>query len=251
MMMKRSVCVLGLAVFGASVWAQDASKAAKLTDPVEILKKADEASKPVKSYRYTASFEALFGDAERLPKVTGKLTAVPPVEKKPPQFRCEAKVTKPGSSDVEDVTTGCDGDNFFVIDAKNKKVYVDVDPAVLGSFRRTAGALRMAEYGHATPFSDEINGKKQEFKGMEKVGDEECYHVFVEYSQAGLEADWYFSAKDFLPRRVDRAGTDPTSGKKGGGKLIVTGLELNPKVDEKTFKLSVPEGYTKVDDFAP
>jgi len=250
MTMKRLACLLTVVGFVGSAWAQDG---AKLTDAVEILKKADEASKPIKSYRCTASVEGLFSTAEQMPKVTGKLVSLPPVEKRPAQFRCEAKVTKPGSSDVEEVTTGCDGDNFYVIDHKNKKVYVDVDPAVLGSFRRTAGALRMQEYGHDTPFSDEINGKVKELKGIEKVGDEECYHIHVEYagSAEGQATEWWFSTKDFLPRRADRVRTDSASGEKGGTSLVITGLEVNPKADEKTFALTVPEGYEKVDDFAP
>lgn len=248
--MNRLICVLAVVGFSGSVWAQSGPK---LTDPVEILKKADEASKPIKSYRYTASFEPLHSDAEKLPKVTGKIVVIPPVEKKPAQFRSEAKITKPGSSDVEEVTTGCDGDNFYVIDGKNKKVYVDVDPAVLGSFRRLANALRMQEYGHETPFQDEINGKVKELKGVETVGDEECYHIHVEYAAPaeGLATDWWFSTKDFLPRRADRVRTDSASGQKGGGKLEITGLEINPNADAKIFALAVPEGYTKVDDFAP
>jgi outer membrane lipoprotein-sorting protein len=251
--MKRAVCVLAWAAISSNVWAQDGAKDAKLSDPVEILKKADEASKPVHSYRYTATAEGLFAEAERSPKVTGKLAAMPAAEGKQAMFRCEAKLTRPGSSDVEEVITGCDGENYYVIDGKNKKVYVDLDPAVMGSFRRTAGALRMQEYGHATPFSDEINGKVTELKGVEKVGDEECYHVYVEYgAQAGgLATDWYFSTKDFLPRRSDRVRTNAETGQKGGGKLAVTNLEVNPKLEAKDFKLTVPEGYTKVEDFAP
>ncbi len=249
--MRRTVCVLAAVAFAATAWAQDASKGAKLTDPVEILKKADEASKPIKSFRSTATWEGLHGDAERAPKMTGKVIAAPAPEGKQALMRTEAKVTRPGSSDVEEVTVGCDGNEYYVIDGKNKKAYVDLDPGVMGSFRRTAGALRMQEYGHETPFQDEINGKVKEFKGIEKVGDEECYHVYVEYSQQGLVTDWWFSTKDFLPRRADRVRTNPENGQKGGGKLVVTGLEVNPKFEEKDFKVTIPEGYTKVEDFAP
>ncbi len=251
--MRRAIGVLVSVAIGATALAQDASKGAKLTDPVEILKKADEASKPVKSYRYTASAEGLHAEAERLPKVTAKVTVGPTQEGKQPLARTEAKITRPGSSDVEEVTVGSDGENYYVIDGKSKKAYVDLDPGVVGGFRRVVGGLRMGEYGHATPFSDEINGKVKEFKGIEKVGDEECYHVYVEYSGdfPGFVADWWFSTKDFLPRRSDRTRTNPQTGEKGGGKLVITGLEVNPKVDAKDFKFTVPEGYTKVDDFAP
>jgi hypothetical protein len=33
--------------------------------------------------------------------------------------------------------------------------------------------------------------------------------------------------------------------------MTLTGLEVNPKADPREFALVVPEGYTKVDDFAP
>jgi hypothetical protein len=252
--MKRLVCVLGWVAIGSVVQAQDhPSKSTKLTDPVEILKKADEASKPVKSFRYTASAEGLHADAERFPKVTGKVIAVPAPEGKQPLARTDAKVTRPGSSDVEEITVGCDGENYYVIDAKNKKAYVDLDPGVVGGFRRIVGGLRMQEYGHEKPFSDEINGKVKELKGIEKVGEEECYHVYVEYGEqaGGLVTDWWFSTKDFLPRRSDRVRTNAQTGAKGGGKLVITNLEINPKVDPNDFKIKIPEGFTKVDDFAP
>lgn len=250
--MKRMLLVLPLALFAVSARAEEPAKGGKLTDAVEILKKADEACKPVKSIKYTAAGEGLFGDAEKQPKVSGTIISMPPVEKKPAMFRASVKVQKPGSTDVDEVTAGCDGDLFYVIDHKNKKVYQDVDPAVFGSFRRQIHAIRMAEFGHESPFGDEIGGKVKELVGVEKVGDEECYHIHVEYSvQEGLATDWWISTKDFLPRRADRVQTDSASGNKGGGKMVLTGLEINPKAEEKSFALVVPEGYTKVDDFAP
>lgn len=251
--MKRMLLILPFALFAVNARAEEPAKGGKLTDPVEILKKADEACKPVKSLKYTAAGEGLFGDAERQPKVTGSIISMPPVEKQPARFKVQVKVQKPGSSDVEEVTAGCDGNLFYVMDHKNKKVYQDVDPAVFGSFRRGIGAIRMAEFGHESPFGDEINGKVKTLVGVEKVGDEECYHIHVEYSgqSDGLATDWWISTKDFLPRRADRVRTDSASGNKGGGKMVLTGLEINPKADEKSFALVVPDGFTKVEDFAP
>lgn len=251
--MKQMLLMLPFALFAVNARAEEPAKGGKLTDAVEILKKADEACKPIKSIKYTAAGEGLFSEAEKQPKVSGTIISMPPVEKKPAMFRASVKVQKPGSTDVDEVTAGCDGDVFYVIDHKNKKVYQDVDPAVYGGFRRQIGAIRMAEFGHESPFGDEIGGKVKELVGVEKVGEEECYHVRVEYSGAadGLVTDWWISTKDFLPRRADRVRTDSASGNKGGGKMVLTGLEINPKADVKVFALVVPEGYTKVDDFAP
>ena len=85
----------------------------------------------------------------------------------------------------------------------------------------------------------------------EKVGGEDTYHVWVKYGVQNQEADWYFSKKDFLPRRVDRLFPAREGAPAGGRSLIVTSVTPAPKFDKDPFKLDLPEGYTKSDDFAP
>jgi len=246
----RAMLILGLC--GAVAAAQDAAKkSADLTDPVEILKKADAACKAVNFVQYTASVEGSGVMESRVGKSSGTVTLKGRGSGGAEQYRYEAKLKLPGSTDGNDVTVGSDGKTYFLIDAKAKKAYEDINPAVVGTAGRVVlGGLTMAEYLHPEPFSDEINGKKQELKGTTKVGDEDCYEVNVEYGQAGMEATWFFSKKDFLPRRVDRRVQAPT-GVKGGTQLIVTKLTVDPKLDKDPFKLVVPEGFTKIDDFAP
>lgn len=238
----RAVMILGMS---ATLTAgQD------LTDAVEILKKADAASKAVDFIQYTASVKAEGGLEKFVPKASGTVVLKGWGNGRPEQFRSEAKVEAPGSSDVRDLIVGSDGKSFFVIEAKEKKVYEDIDPAVVGTAGRSVAGLTMAEYVHPEPFSDEIKGTKQELKGSAKVGDEDCYQIHVTYTEGGQEATWYFSKKDFLPRRVDRFRKMPT-GETGSTQLIVTKLTVDPKFDKDPFKLIVPEGFTKVDDFAP
>ncbi len=245
----RVMLILGL--WGAAATAQDAAKkSGDLTDPVEILKKADAACKALNSVQYTATVQGSGAAESRMGKSTGTVVLKGRTSSGAAQYRYEAKLEEPGSSDVNDITVGSDGKTYFLIDAKAKKVYEDIDPAVVGTAGRRARGLNMGEYLHPEPFSDEINGKKQDLKGTTKVGDEDCYEVNVEYSQAGLEATWFFSKKDFLPRRVDRRFQAPT-GEKGGTQLTVTKLTVDPKLDKDPFKLVVPEGFTKIDDFAP
>jgi len=240
-----------LGMFAALAAGQDpAKKSADLTDPVEILKKADAACKAVAFIQYTSSVKGEGAGEKFFPNASGTVVVKGRNKDGPAQYRYEAKVQRPGSSDVSEITVGSDGKTYYLIDAKEKKVYEDVDPAVVGTAGRGARALGMAEYVHPEPFSDEINGKKQELKGTTKVGDEDCYEVNVEYGQAGVEATWFFSKKDFLPRRVDRRFQTPT-GEKGGTQLIVTKLTVDPKIEKDPFKLVVPEGFTKIDDFAP
>jgi len=221
-----------------------------LTDPVEILKKADAASKAVDFIQYTASVKGEGAAESRVGKVSGTVVLKGRTSGGAAQYRYEAKVERPGSSDVNDVTVGSDGKAYYLINSKEKKVYEDIDPAVVGTAGRGVRALTMAEYLHPEPFSDEIKGKKQELKGSAKVGDEDCYEIHVTYTEGGQEATWFFSKKDFLPRRVDRFIQSPT-GEKGSTQLIVTKLTVDPKFDKDPFKLTVPEGFTKIDDFAP
>lgn len=244
----RAMMILGMCATLAA--GQDAAqKTADLTDPVEILKKADAACKAVDYVQYTASVkgEGAFGSS---PKASGTIVLKGWNNGRAAQSRIEAKIERPDSSDVREVTVGSDGKTYFLIDAKEKKVYEDIDPAVIGSSGRGVGLLAMGEYVHPEPFSDEIKGTKQELKGSTKVGDEDCYEIHVTYTEGGQEATWYFSKKDFLPRRVDRFRQTPT-GEKGSSQLIVTKLTVDPKLDKDPFKLVVPEGFTKIDDFAP
>ena len=244
-----------LALGCGAAWAQDAAKPAaaggELTDATEILKKADEASKAVDSVKYTAKSKGLGADEPKIPVVEGTVYLHGYKNNRPEKVRYEAKVTMPGSADVKEFTMGNDGKEYFLIDPSKKIAYVDIDPAVVGGAGRMVGGLTMLEYVHDAPFSDEINGKIKELKGSEKVGTEDTYHVFVQYSQEGQEADWYFSKKDFLPRRVDRKFTPPGGAPAGGRQLIVTSLTVAPKAEKDPFKLDLPEGYTKSEDFAP
>jgi len=240
-----------LGMFTALAAGQDpAKKSADLSDPVEILKKADAACKAVEYIQYTASVKG-DGAAEKfVPNASGTVVLKGRKKDVPAQNRFEAKVQRPGSSDVSEITVGSDGKTYYLIDAKEKKVYEDIDPQVVGNSGRGVRGLTMAEYLHPEPFSDEIKGTKQELKGSTKIGDEDCYQIHVTYTEGGQEADWYFSKKDFLPRRVDRFFSAPT-GEKGSSQLIVTKLTVDPKIDKDPFKLIVPEGFTKIDDFAP
>jgi hypothetical protein len=226
-------------------------KTGDMTDPVAILKKVDAAARAVKAVKYdvvTATTGALVGraaTAEAAYIVTGFLN------NGPEKFFCDAKVKVPSASEPVRLTGGTDNNMFFVIDHRNKKAYEDIDPAVMGAAAGVFRQIGMIEFIHPTPFSDEINGKSQELKGTEKIEGEECYVVHVVYqAPQAPQATWYFSKKDFLPRRRVDEWALPT-GEKGTMTRTVKNLVVDPKLDENTFKLKLPEGYTKTDDFAP
>lgn len=240
-----------VAMAGGLCWAQEAKSAGDLTDPTEILKKADEASKAISSVKYTATAKGTGAEEKRIPKVEGTVWLSGYQNGRPEKVRFEAKVTPADGSPSREITMGNDGNEYFVLDPAKKIAYVDIDPAVTGTSGRMVGLLTMLEYVHDAPFSDEINGQEKTLKGIEKVGGEDCYHIYVKYSQEGQEADWYFSKKDYLPRRVDRKFTPRGGGEPGGRQLIVTALTVDPKSDKDPFKFDLPEGYEKSDDFAP
>jgi len=246
---RMTIVVLFL---GSLALAQEggAKAGAELTDPVEILKKADAATKEVKAVQYTGSAKGTEANETRLPTAEGKMVLAGWANNSPAKYRVELKIKRPGASDVIELGAGANGDTTFLVDHKNKKAHEDIDPAVLGGARRDVSLITMAEFVQPDAFSDEISSEKPELKGAAKVGNEDCYEVHVKYAQPNVEAVWFFSKKDFLPRRVDRMNVN-REGKKAGRQLIITDLVVNPKITDDAFKLVAPPGYTKTDDFAP
>ncbi len=249
--MRRTISVLlSLCMASAATGQEPGNKSGALTDPIEILKKADAAARAVKAVKYKANFKGTGMGASRMPTVEGTVIISGWANGAPQKFRCEANVRRPGSSEVVEITVGSDGEEFYVVDHKAKKAYVDIDPEVMGTTGRPALLLRTLEFVHPSPFSDEINSDSQELKGSKKIGSEECYEVRVTYAGGRAEAIWHFSKKDFLPRARHDLFTTP-SGDKGGQLRTITDLVVNPKFDKDPFKFSLPKGYTRTDDFAP
>ncbi len=258
-----AIVVLGLAGVGSAqeVGKQQASggaekkqeggKGGELTDAKEILKKADEATKKVKMVRYQAEAMGTGASESQMPKAKG--TAVMGGEKSEQglgKFRFEVKGVPPGSKDEVEVTAGSDADKFWVMDAKNKTVHEDIDPAVMGRMGGIATSIAMREFVHPNPFGDEINGDKQELRGTRDIRGEKCYEIFVQYKGGQGAATWWFSVKDFLPRRVDREFP------RGGGAKVTLTVELgeltvDPTFTTDPFKVVVPDGYKKTDEPAP
>lgn len=223
-----------------------ADSSADLTDPLEIMKKADAATKKVKSVKYKASSSGSGAVAVRVPKLHGTVIMAGKDSTGFAKYRVEFKGERPDGGKIEGVI-GSDADEFFLLDPASKTAYVDIDPSVMGGVGRTArDFLMFREFSHPDPFGDEVKGDKRELKGVKNIGKEACYHVHVVYSGGQGEAEWYISKKDFLPRRVDRL-------QRGQGAFSVTISELtvDPKIGKGTFKVKVPEGWKKTDEPAP
>lgn len=258
--MKRWIVPLFAISAVSFAWSQDkpaASEPAKpaggaagqMTDPVEILKAADAAAKAVDTVRYRCHAR-LDGAARGSLSAEGDVILSGGSEQGFKQFRMELGVKGPADSAVRQVTLGCDGENYWLLDAVEKKVHADVDPGVMGRSAQFVPHAGMLEFVHPTPFKDEINAKKSELLGVKKVGEVECYEVSVDYGQGDQKAVWCFSTKDLLPRAVKRTfpGQD---GKLITNEITLEKLEVAPKLDDKTFAVPSPEGYEKTDQPAP
>ncbi len=256
-MMKRIMCLLLVACVTTSTYAQEESKAAKdkgaeksakNREAEEIIKKVDAATKAVKTVQYHASLEATGFLKSRFPSRQGTVTIGSKSEDGVRRARFEVGIPASDTAKANTITTGCDGDEYYLINPEKKMVYADIDPAVVGSAGGFAKRLHMREFTHDTPFTDEINSKA-EVTGTQVVGGEECYQIHVVYKDKS-ESIWCFSKKDYLPRRREQVAKRP-DGEKGGLIHTITKLNANPKYSEDTFKYEVPEGFTKTDEFAP
>ncbi len=246
----QAMAVVSLWVVSSVVSQTAGGTGSELSDAMEILRRADAACKTVKIVRYKASAQGLGADEARMPKVEGTAVFGGWVNNAPERFRYDAKVQKPGSSETQEYSAGSDGNLVYLIDPQKKTVYADMDPAVLGSAARPLRSILVGKIVNPEAFKDELKAEKVELKGTTKVGDEECYDVFVSYGQDNGEGVWSISKKDFLPRRVERSFPRPDGGK--GGRLVtLTDLVVNPKIEGDPFKLVVPQGFSKTDEFAP
>jgi outer membrane lipoprotein-sorting protein len=119
----------------------------------------------------------------------------------------------------------------------------------MGSGARALRATAVLEFVHDTPFDDELNADTVELQGIETIGDEECYKIHVVYAGGQGVSTWYFSKKDYLPRRRTRHFDMPQG--KGSLEIVITNLETEPEVSADLYKLELPEGYEQIDDFHP
>jgi hypothetical protein len=225
----------------------------ELMDPVEILKKADAAARAVNAVQYDVIVEELGTPPPcvRIGTIEARFIVVADGNNPIPRFRADATVTPPDAREAQRISGGGDGESYFIVDHRGKFVYEDIDPSVMGPSAGVFLKAGMAEFLSPTPFTDEINGKTQYLIGSSEIDGEACYDVGVVYQRVNApEVVWSFSKRDFLPRRrVDLfRGSSGTTGKIS---KTVRNLVVNAKIHATTFKLELPEGYAKTDDFAP
>jgi hypothetical protein len=250
---SAAAAVIGIALLGLPALAEDPAPAAaapvRNPQALEILKGADRAAKAVDSVRYSGSVTSSGAATAFVPAAEGETAAEGWLGFMPKRFLTRVKTTKPGTGEVVELSGGGDGDLYYLIDHAAKKVWVDMDPGVMGNTGRPVAGFGMAEFLHETPFDDELNADTVELLAEQEVGGEPCHQVRVVYAGGQGESIWFFSKNDSLPRR--RIRKFEAQGNAGEIQMTVTKLEVNPKFDAAAFAVKVPEGYTKIDDFAP
>lgn len=246
-LIKSSILIV---VLGAGLGARASFAVAGEPDAMEILKKADEATKELTEVSYDAEYFGEGAYAKRVPRVTGKamlregktsmLGALFGGSRQ--LIRFEGEFSPPDSSVKQPFLVASDGKRVYSLDP-SEKTYTSAELASGGDILLRQGAtLFMREYVHPTPFSDEINATVQRYEGEKEIGGEPCHVVFVEYSGNQGQARWYFSKNDYLPRRVDRISKS-RDGKEAATVLSVSNLNVHPKLTSDLFAPTKPEGY--------
>lgn len=239
--MKRTflpflVCLLPAAAFAAAPSA------------TEVLQQADAAIKAVDAVSYKVKIEPGGSAVGRAPELEGEGYMSGWDGSGPAKFYARATTTRQGQT--LELEGGGDGESYYLIDHTGKKAWEDIDPLVLGRTGNFLRGLGMVEYVHNAPFDDELRAETKELQGTEEVGGVTCHKVHVVYAGGLGESTWFFGVDDHLPRRRIRHFTDG-QGKPGSLTITVSDLVTDPKANPALFKLTLPEGYEQIDDFAP
>lgn len=224
------------------------SNTAASMDGKAVLNKMQDAARAAKTLRYEAEYLAEGWLTAFVPNLRGTAVVGKQSEHKVERFFADV-VLKTGNSDEEiKLSAGCDGDKYFLIDSRTNKAYEDMDPAVLGRQGRNIRRVVLTDFGAADPFADELKTESIERKESTTLDGHEC-HVVECVQSKDRKTTWYISGKDWMPRKVVRTIVND-KGETGTITFTLSKLTVNPKLDADPFKLQLPEGYTKTDEFA-
>jgi len=217
---------------------------------VKVLKQSDAALRKVTSVKFKATATPSGIATNFIGAAEGKGVMTGWDGQAPKQFFAHVMASQPGSEEKMELSGGSNGDLFFLLDHAHKKAYEDMDSGVMGSGRNALGAINMPEFLHPNPFDDEIGAEAVELAGVETIAGVECHKVEVTYAGGQGKSTWFISTEDMLPRRRVRYFNIPQQGE-GTLETTITELVVNPEIEASVFDLDLPEGFEKVDDFAP
>ena len=255
--MRSFVSIVLCVSAGCIAWAQETapSSAPTTAEPKSvaearaIIEKAREALKQIKTIRYQMKFQAHGWMAKYAADTEGSVLLGELSELNIPRFRCEIRITPADSKSAIELQASSDGEIYYVIDPKTRIVHADIDEAVLGSQSQDVLRVPFREFVIKEPLANELRAKQIEWKGEVKVGDVACHQIEVTMTET-RRSTWFIAKQDWLPRRLVRVVTDATLGE-GYMEYELQNLQPETTFDPKQFKLTVPAGYRKTDDFAP
>ena len=240
-----------LLVVGVFTFVGGCQSGAPMTG-MAVLTKSRAAIAEVKHVSYHAEYGATGWLKARVPDVTGEVVMGPKSQWDLARYRCDVAITRNGSDETLRFVSGSNGDIFYLIDPKTEMAHEDMDVAVLGSNGRDIRRVLMSALVSDNPYGDDLTLDSVELTGSRRIGGVDCYEIHLK-SDSPPQVAWMVAKKDFLPRRVTRTypnRRDP-EGEPGTTHLTVTSLVVNPSFKEDPFVLSVPQGFTKTDEFAP
>lgn len=245
------LCVACAAVAGRTAFAGDENGKATATgvEAKKILEKTAAALEKVKFVAYNAKYQGVAWIRDHVADVEGSVLLGEPSEYDIQRFRCEVKLTPQKSEETFELTAGSDGDLYYLIDQANKTVYADIDAAVLGTHDRNLQRVLMRPFVAKDPLSDELKAEEVELLETTVISGEPCQQVRITVSES-RHTVWFVSKRDWLPRRVDRFYKNG-KGEIGSTQLAISDLVAESKFKLGPFKLTVPQGFTKTDEFAP
>jgi hypothetical protein len=237
----------------AAAWALSCAVLAAPTEEVldgkAILTRADAAIKAVESVRFRVKLNPTGTATQFMGAAEGETVLVGWNGDAPAKFYQHLTTVDSKSGTKREITGGGNTDQFFLIDHAAKKGYEDMDPGVLGSSRSALSSTQVVEFVHDRPFDDELGADTIERLEDRAVEGEDCYQVRVVYSGGQGESVWLFSKKDWLPRgRIRKFDTGDGA---GTVELTLTEVRVDPQVADDQFVMKLPQGYQRIDDFAP
>lgn len=223
-------------------------KAGPSPEALEFAKKTADALLAAKTVVYKANYKPSGWVAKEVPAVEGSATVGDQSKNKIDAFVVNVKIHKTDSEDVVELSAGSDGNEYFLIDAKAKTCYKDMDPAVLGAQGRNLQRIVLRDFAAPEPLANVIKSGEIELRGDVKVGDEDCRELYMKHRDTGT-AVWAVSKKDFLPRKVTRMIKNDQG--EATTELLISDLVVNPQFIRNPFDMVCPEGFKKTDEFAP
>lgn len=221
-----------------------ATAPARLSDPNEILSRADATLRAVKFVRYQIEYYA--ADAAK-PTVSAQVVLGGKTTGRPTRYRIDVTLHEERERRL---SLGSDGqDAHFLIDHDTRMVHAG-NLRALGPHHTVFNTVTIREFIHPEPLADELAGQERVLRRITKVGDEDCYEIFVKYQPLAdtppQTATWFLSVNDWLPRRLDR-----TPGIAGNQRQVIYNIQVDPNFDRNPFAAVAPEGYQTTTEPAP